>query len=230
MPLPTCKEGRKLCMPIEESALHLGIAQYYARKLHDHGLTPQGVDWNGEASQRLRFTQLISVLKPDDFLENQNPTTLNDLGCGYGALLTFLKEKGLTLDYEGIDLSEAMIQAAQKHHGEQPNARFLVGPACTRIADYSVASGIFNVRQDISIEAWQDFIYETLDDLDRNSRHGFSFNCLTSYSDAEKMKPHLHYCAPEEIFRHCKIRYSRQVALLHDYGLYEFTIIVRKQP
>jgi hypothetical protein len=29
-------------------------------------------------------------------------------------------------------------------------------------------------------------------------------------------------------FDHCKRNFSRQVALLHDYGLWEFTILVRK--
>jgi len=30
------------------------------------------------------------------------------------------------------------------------------------------------------------------------------------------------------LFDYCKRTYSRDVALLHDYGLYEFTILVRK--
>jgi hypothetical protein len=30
------------------------------------------------------------------------------------------------------------------------------------------------------------------------------------------------------IFDICKRKFSRNVALLHDYGLYEFTILVRK--
>ncbi|KAQ37574.1 hypothetical protein AJ39_03274, partial [Mycobacterium tuberculosis MD14844] len=60
------------------------------------------------------------------------------------------------------------------------------------------------------------------------SRRGFSFNCLTSYSDASKMRDDLYYADPCALFDLCKRRYSKSVALLHDYGLYEFTILVRK--
>lgn len=42
------------------------------------------------------------------------------------------------------------------------------------------------------------------------------------------MKEHLYYADPAELFDHCKRNYSRNVALLHDYGLYEFTVLVRK--
>jgi hypothetical protein len=71
-------------------------------------------------------------------------------------------------------------------------------------------------------------VHATLDVLDRASIRGFAFNSLTAYSDADRMRPHLYYPDPCELFDLCKRRYSRNVALLHDYGLYEFTILVRK--
>jgi hypothetical protein len=43
------------------------------------------------------------------------------------------------------------------------------------------------------------------------------------------MKPHLYYADPCDLFDLCKRRFSPQVTLLHDYGLYEFTILVRKR-
>ena len=65
--------------------------------------------------------------------------------------------------------------------------------------------------------------------MDETSSRGFSFNCLTKYSDAEKMMDNLFYADPCDLFDYCKWNFSKQVALLHDYGLYEFTIIVRKE-
>ena len=41
------------------------------------------------------------------------------------------------------------------------------------------------------------------------------------------MRPDLFYADPCWLFDQCKRRHSRDVALLHDYGLYEFTILVR---
>lgn len=53
---------------------------------------------------------------------------------------------------------------------------------------------------------------------------------LTKYSDADRMaeRPDLFFGDPLFFFDFCKRNFSRNVALLHDYGLYDFTILVRK--
>ena len=98
-----------------------------------------------------------------------------------------------------------------------------------QIADYGIASGIFNVRLGQNDADWSAHLQTTLDLLHETSHDGFAFNCLTSYSDKNKMRDYLYYANPCELFNYCKQRYSRQVALLHDYDLYEFTILVRKR-
>lgn len=198
------------------------VANYYSNKFTEHGATPRGVDWNGEDSQILRFEQLSKVIEPCEGF------SLNDLGCGYGALYDFLSKKFKKFSYTGVDVSEAMIQAARKCHQDTSQAQFIVDSKPPQRACYGIASGIFNVCQGRSKTEWQSYVEETLDVLDRTSLLGFAFNCLTSYSDAEKMRDYLYYADPCSLFDLCKRRYSRNVALLHDYGLYEFTILVRK--
>jgi hypothetical protein len=94
-------------------------------------------------------------------------------------------------------------------------------------ADYAVASGVFNVKQDADEETWRAYIWETVADLAALGTRGFAFNALTSYSDVDKRRADLYYADPLEAFDRCKRTYSRFVTLLHDYPLYEFTIIVR---
>ena len=129
-----------------------------------------------------------------------------------------------------MDVSESMIRAAEQRYQETSRARFIHSSEPEQVADYGFASGIFNVRLGRSDAEWLSYLEATLDVLDHTSRLGFAFNCLTSYSDADKMRRHLYYADPCVLFDLCKRRYSRNVALLHDYGLYEFTILVRKQP
>ncbi|WP_439126727.1 class I SAM-dependent methyltransferase [Ramlibacter humi] len=198
------------------------VAGYYGGRLREHGATPQGVDWNGAESQFTRFRQLLKVLERD------GPGSINDLGCGYGALLDEFDRIAPGQAYAGFDLVPAMVQEATARHGARPRTRFAVGAAPDAPADYGVASGIFNVRLDSSDESWWEVIVGALDSLHATSLRGFAFNCLTSYSDRPLMKPHLYYADPMRVFDHCKRRYSHQVALLHDYGLYEFTVIVRQ--
>lgn len=59
------------------------------------------------------------------------------------------------------------------------------------------------------------------------SRLGFAFNLLTGYADKALMRADLFYCDPSEYFDLCKRLYSRNVALLHDYDEFEFTLLVR---
>jgi hypothetical protein len=41
------------------------------------------------------------------------------------------------------------------------------------------------------------------------------------------MRDYLHYADPAQVLDQCLRRYSRDVALRHDYELYEFTVVVR---
>ena len=200
------------------------VATYYSLKLAEHGKNPRGVDWNGEESQLLRFEQLCKIIGAS------NNFTVNDLGCGYGRLYAFLAHRYDSFFYSRIDVSVSMIQAAKQCYTDKSNARFVLSGEPDQAADFGIASGIFNVRLSRSETEWQSYLEDTLDVLDKTSRIGFAFNCLTSYSDTDKIRSYLYYADPCILFDLCKRRYSRNVALLHDYGLYEFTILVRKQP
>jgi cyclopropane fatty-acyl-phospholipid synthase-like methyltransferase len=199
------------------------IAKYYTTKLTEYGETSRGVDWKSEAGQLLRFEQLCKIF------DTANHFSINDLGCGYGALFDFIVNKYDGLSYLGVDVSEGMIQAAERRYKDRPQARFVLSNEPSQVADFGVASGIFNVRMGRSNEEWQSYIEATLEVLDRTSRLGFAFNCLTCYADKDKIRDHLYYANPCALFDLCKRRFSRNVALLHDYGLHEFTILVRKQ-
>jgi len=198
------------------------IKEYYEAKVREHGPCPKGVDWNGEESQIARFAALSQIIT----YPRNKAFSLDDYGCGYGAYLDYLLESGFGgVDYTGLDVAPQMIAEARKRH---PQNNFVEGSSSLRVADFAVASGIFNVALETSRDAWQDYIIHTLDTMNENSLAGFAFNCLTSHSDPEKKQPHLYYGDPCFFFIHCKRAYSQQVALLHDYGLFEFTILVRK--
>jgi SAM-dependent methyltransferase len=209
-------------MITDRRAIEADVAAYFADTLDRHGPTPAGVDWRDGASQRARFDQLGKLFTADP------AAGVADLGCGYGAFARYLRSTGHAGRYLGIDLSPAMIEAARGHTADLPELRFEVGNRLVGPVDYAIASGIFNVRLGHDADRWQGYIEATIDEMATASTRGFGFNCLTSYSDPDRMRPDLHYTDPLALFDRCKRRYSRHVALLHDYGLYEFTILVRK--
>lgn len=199
------------------------VSRYYSDKLAKHGPTPAGVDWKNGESQELRFRQFLRLFRDDS-----ETIVVNDLGCGYGAFYDYLARLGMACEYVGADISVAMIEQAQRLHSGAPHCRFVVGAGELPIADYTVASGIFNVKLGTSQAAWDACMRDALRSMDRLSRRGFAFNCLTIYSDADKMLDRLYYADPCQYFDFCKRSFSAHVALLHDYGLFEFTILVRK--
>lgn len=199
-------------------------ASYYDAKIIEHGDTAKGVDWNSIESQTTRFHQLAKIIRNG----SQENFSLADLGCGYGALYDFLKVNYNDFSYLGFDISEIMVKHAEERYLGVENAHFFTSSQVTEKVDYIVASGIFNVRHNYSDSHWFEYIVSILDHMHEKSNLGFSFNCLTSYSDPPKMREYLYYSDPCAIFDLCKKRYSRNVALLHDYDLYEFTVLVRK--
>lgn len=206
---------------LEGSDILTHVSSYYTEKLRVHGTTPRGVDWNGADSQRLRFEQLAKIITSDRF-------SISDLGCGYGSFYEFLELRYAEFTYLGYDVASAMVEAAQARIPQSASVTISVGAIPQQETDYAVASGIFNVRLDQRSDIWRQYVNDTLDSLNRTTRLGFAFNCLTTYSDADRIRSDLFYADPCEMFDNCKRRYSRHVALLHDYGLYEFTVLVRK--
>jgi SAM-dependent methyltransferase len=198
------------------------VAEYYDEKLHTHGATYRGVDWNSPESQELRFEQL---------LKNWNltgPFSINDYGCGYGALVSYMIDRDYTFRYQGFDISEEMIAKAREMYGSVSNCEFFTDHSRLTRADYTVASGIFNVKLQTSDEEWKEYLLHTLERIAELSEKGFAFNALTKYSDHDRMRPDLYYADPLFLFDYCKRNFSRFVSLLHDYPLHEFTILVKE--
>lgn len=213
--------------PENDSTRRNNIAMYYQDKIAAFGPTHKGVDWNSVESQELRFSKLSQILSTENF-------SIIDYGCGYGALHDYLSKHHKNFDYTGFDWSEAMLAEARRLHPESRKCHFTSeylenGEDSEGKSDYLIASGIFNVKLEEPSENWHQHVLSTLTQINRLTRRGFSFNILTSYSDAEKQSPKLFYADPCELFDFCKKNFAKDVALLHDYGLYEFTIIVRKE-
>jgi SAM-dependent methyltransferase len=209
-------------MTIDETQKKLN--EYFSEKLEAFGATPKGVDYNGPEAQERRFEQLAKVIDPSQ------PFTVIDYGSGYGAMFDFLQKKGWQFEYYGIDLIEKMVIAGRESHKGSSNAHFTTNENGVPVADYLLAGAIFNIKLEASYEEWQAFVVKTLNRMNALCSKGFSFNMLTKYSDVDRMaqRPDLFYGDPLFFFDLCKRNFSRNVALLHDYGLYDFTILVRK--
>jgi SAM-dependent methyltransferase len=201
-----------------------GIDRYYTAKVRRFGPTPLGVDWSCVPTQELRFVQLLKLC---DF---GAPFSLNDLGCGYGALLAYLAHRhpDAGIDYLGIDLSRAMITRAARLWRNSP-ASFHHGHESPREADYGVASGIFNVQLDRPLLVWERFVETTLTDLHATSRRGFAVNFVAEPAIGRTRRVGLYCVSPSRWITHCERAFGAQITLIEGYGMSEFTLLVRRR-
>ncbi|MEZ0168395.1 class I SAM-dependent methyltransferase [Microvirga sp. TS319] len=196
------------------------VASYYAKRLADHGATPRGVDWNGLESHELRHSQFLRLI--DD-----PSASVLDLGCGFGDFLRYLRQRGHCGYFTGYDVAPSMIAEAKRLHGESPGLLWKIGAKPDDVADYAIASGIFNVKGNVSADAWTRYVEDTIKILAQSGRRGCAFNVLSLSSDPEHRRDDLFYADPVQMLQFCLEQFGRSVALLQDYGLYEFTIIVK---
>ena len=199
------------------------ISNLYSNNLSEHGDQSKAVGWSTADSQELRFEKLTKVIP-----EKDSSFSVNDYGCGYGAHLEYLlQKKHSVVGYNGYDLSEEMlIMSKERLKDFNGDLKLINSSKISTPADFTFVSGTFNVRFESTYEEWKQFIEGTLDMINETSDRGFSFNLLSKYVDWKE--PHLFYGDPCYWFDYCKVNYSKQVTLLHDYPLYEWTILVKK--
>ena len=200
--------------------IHASVDAYYSSKVESFGATPRGVDWTCEATQKLRFVQLLR------HCDTTSRASINDLGCGYGALLAFCRERAPAwqLDYLGIDLSGAMVRAAQATWHDEAGVRFVQGTRSPRVADYSIASGIFNVCGAIERDGWEGFIRTTLRAMKASTRRAVAVNFMAPPASGPSAPSQLYRTRAAPWIEFCEDELGARTTLIGHYGLREFTL------
>ena len=196
------------------------IASAFETRLADSGATARGVFWRSEEGQKIRFEVLARVLEGDG-----GPFTINDLGCGYGAFFDYLASRlgNRLARFAGTDIAPGMIARAKERIAD-PRAVFVRGLAAGEDADYSFASGTFNMCLQAKPAEWIDYVETSLVHLYGRSRRALAFNMLNG---ADKMREGLYYANPERYAALCR-GLGAKVEIVADYPLDEWTIFARR--
>jgi SAM-dependent methyltransferase len=205
----------------ELAAVRSDVGRYYSEQLGRFGATPLGVGWTCLPTQELRFVQLARLFEAGTF-------SLNDIGCGYGALLAYLRRRrrATRIDYLGLDLSEPMVEAARRKWKHVPGARFATAAGTYREADYCVASGVFNVKLGHDRGTWERLVAQTMDQMYGRSRRGMAVNFLREDAALDDLAEH-YRCTPDPWIAHAR-RLGASVELRSGYGMPEFTLLLRR--
>ena len=176
---------------------------FYDRHLKDFGDSPQAVRWTAEGQLR-RYEALLQI--SGDLAGKR----VLDFGCGKGDFYGFMKEKGISLNYCGIDINENLIALAKRKY---PEAEFismdLEEAEIGLMFDVIFICGVFNLR----VAGVEDSMKDVLRKLFRLCTGSLHINLLTYYIPQRSVE--LFYVKPEEILRLAVSELSKSVTLRH---------------
>ena len=175
------------------------------------------LDWASAHTQEARFAVLPRFL-------DLTGKSLLDVGCGLGDLLTYFERHKLAVDYTGVDILPAMVQAASERH---PHGRFICGdvfqasPFGPGSFDVVFCSGTFNLNLGNNME----FLPDALARFFELSRRYVVFNLLHKRSASFDLK-YFHY-DPDEVLAMLK-PLNCHTHIVDDYLPNDFTVLCEK--
>ncbi len=199
------------------------VSRAYSYRVNQCGPVANGVFWKNEDGQVLRYELLLQAIAEEDL---NRPISVNDLGCGYGALFDLLADQPFMNEgiYYGYDISPLMIDEAKARHNDQ-RAQFFESPIATETAEYSFVSGTYNMNFGASRIVWEDYLTTNLTHLWSKTSKVMAFNMLDNRS--KERLDDLYYADRNRMLEFA-MSLSVDVDIIDDYPLDEFTIYVRR--
>ena len=202
----------------------LNTSKFYNKTLLRHGSNSKGLGWSSKKLQYLRFKELVRFF-------NIKNSSIHDVGCGNGEMYIFLKNKGIK-KYFGSDISEIMIDKSKKRFEKVKNVQFKklnIYKDLKKIPkyDFTVASGIFNIKNNFSNKLWSEYYYDSIFKMFIKSKKGLSFNILNF--DCEYKNPKNFYPKLEKTLSFIRKDMTKKILINNTYDLWEYTIFLYKK-
>ena len=204
---------------------------HYSETIKERGVVPEGILWPNAPDLAIRFEVLLGGARLDKSTATR-PVRLLDLGCGPAFLLDYLaaNQADAHVDYTGVDVAEVMIGHARArwpdHRFELRDVRELPFP--DEAFDFCIACGVFTARFGNSYRTMVDFAQSTLSAIWKSVQGGLAFNVMSKHVDWER--DDLFHWPLDDIMEFCKASLSRHVILRLDYGLWEASVTVLREP
>lgn len=180
------------------------LLDFYNRHLKDFGDTPYALRWT-PAGQFRRYEKFLSIAG------NFSGKNILDFGCGKGDFFGFLKFKGISVNYCGIDINENLIELAKKKYPEIDFFAVDIEESTLEMEfDIIFICGVFNLR----IAGIEDSMKNVLKKLFKLCKEAMYVNFLTYYVPQRDVE--LFYIKPEDILHFAITELSRNVSLIHE--------------
>lgn len=203
------------------------IIEHYEQCLARHGDSHLGVDWPNAADAETRYRIMLGVLRS----EHHRGATLLDFGCGAAHLYEHLQRRAASnIRYVGIDASPRFVELSQRKY---PECEFhcidvLHEDARLPQADYVIMNGVLTEKRDLSFDAMFDYMSRLLPRVFDAAHVGLAFNVMSHHVDWQR--DDLFHLPYDTLATFLKSNLSRHFSFRADYGLYEYTTYVYRDP
>jgi SAM-dependent methyltransferase len=162
---------------------------FYFMRSRQYDLPGNRVGWRSRQNQELRFQTLTGI-------GDLTGASILDLGCGLGCFYGFLKNKGWTGVYTGIDILDLMVKSARERFPEAVfEKRDILRDPPVRKWDYVLINGVFNHKVTDNWE-WIDRMVKAAFSL---AEKGLAFNVLNAEREWEWADTDLFYADPKAL-------------------------------
>jgi SAM-dependent methyltransferase len=208
------------------------LTRVYEAYLAEHGDSALGVAWTRPELVSARYDAMLDIVRLDQGrLETTTTPDLLDVGCGAAHLYEHLLQRAdLAVDYAGIDTSDRFLSLCRSKYPDIPFTRLdvLASPSPLPTATYVVANGVLTYKADLAhSEMWQ-YAQQFLERAYSMARRGLAFNVMTTHLDWER--DDLFHVPFDTMAGFVRQTLSRHFVFRQDYGAYEYTVYVYRDP
>lgn len=201
------------------------IAAHYEACLERHGDSHLGVDWPNSEDVDTRHMVMLDVVRRPP---SRTPVRLLDVGSGLAHLYERILRDGIDdIAYEGLDISEAFVEASRSKFPDVPFRCLDVLTAADDDlpqCDYAVMNGVFTEKLDLTFEEMTEFFQAMVARVFGFTAIGIVFNVMSKHVDWER--DDLFHLPFDDLAAFLKAKISGNFVIRNDYGLYEYTVYV----
>ena len=205
----------------------MDIISHYETCLEKYKDTHKGVDWPNRRDAAKRYGVMLDVIggRP------RKSVSLLDFGCGASHLYEYIRRHRLRMiNYSGLDLSEKFIELSRKKYPHIPYycLDVLDEQAAFPSFDYIIMNGVFTEKTSLTYREMLRYFKTVILKVFHKARYGLAFNVMSKQVDWER--DDLFHLEFDVLADFLKKHVSRHFIFRHDYGLYEYTTYVYRQP
>lgn len=201
------------------------IVEHYENCLRKFGDNHLGVDWPKAEDALLRYRVMLEIIP-----KHKNCSLL-DFGCGTAHLYDFIVKNGYkNIKYTGLDISDEFIKVCkQKYPGITFKCSDILGfPEQIETFDYMILNGVFTEKRELSFDEMFEYFKKIVKKLFLKTNFGIAFNVMTKHVDWEQED--LFHLPFDLLVSFLKSEVSRNFIIRNDYGLFEYTVYLFKEP